>query len=159
MTSRTKEEELQQTISAYIQGHGNQISTATMFDASVINRSGLRCQMTYLGLALCGEAGEVGNALKKLLRKHGCIEPGHLSQDEIDNLVLELGDILWYVSAIAQRLGYTTQQVMQINDIKLTLRNAAGIEPGNDKTSKHLLPPLSDDFKFMEAHHDEGSRR
>jgi len=53
--------------------------------------------LTYSVLALCGESGELANKLKKHLR----------AGTEPDQMVLadELGDVLWYVSAVAKELG------------------------------------------------------
>lgn len=73
--------------------------------------------LVYSSLALCGEAGELANKLKKHLR----------AGTDPDNAVLmdELGDVLWYVSSTARELGYTLEQVAQFNIEKLAARKAA----------------------------------
>lgn len=73
--------------------------------------------LTYTVLALCGEAGELANKLKKLLRIGK--EP-----NKEDNAVLmdELSDVLWYVASTATELGYTLEQVTTFNIAKLTER-------------------------------------
>lgn len=73
--------------------------------------------LTYAVLALCGETGELANKLKKHLR----------AGTEVDRDVLEdeLGDVLWYVSAVAQELGYDLETVAYDNLYKLAARNAA----------------------------------
>lgn len=71
-------------------------------------------RLTYSCLALCGEAGELANKLKKHLRVG----------TEPDSFVLadELGDVLWYVSAVARDLGLTLETVAQMNLDKLKQR-------------------------------------
>lgn len=65
-------------------------------------------------LGLCGEAGEV----VELYKKH--IAHGH----ELDELHLtkELGDVLWYISAIATGLGLDLDVIAQFNINKLKAR-------------------------------------
>lgn len=73
--------------------------------------------LTYSVLALCGEAGELANKLKKALRAD--VKP--------DPLVLadELGDVLWYVAAVAHDLGMSLDEVAEMNLEKLRGRLAA----------------------------------
>lgn len=70
--------------------------------------------LTYTVLALCGEAGELANKLKKHLR----------AGTEPDNAVLmdELSDCLWYIAATAKELGYTLDEVGIFNIEKLRKR-------------------------------------
>jgi NTP pyrophosphatase (non-canonical NTP hydrolase) len=72
--------------------------------------------LTYTVLALCGEAGELANKLKKHLR----------AGTPPDNAVLmdELGDVLWYVAATARELGFSMEAVARYNIEKLALRHA-----------------------------------
>ena len=72
--------------------------------------------LVYCVLALCGEAGELANKLKKSMRAGA----------ERDNAVLmdELGDVLWYTQETAGRLGYTLEEVAQFNLDKLAQRRA-----------------------------------
>lgn len=73
--------------------------------------------LIYTVLALCGEAGELANKLKKVLRRGD--EP-----DYVDKAVLmdELSDVLWYVASTATELGYTLEQVAAFNIAKLEER-------------------------------------
>jgi len=73
--------------------------------------------LTYAVLALCGEAGELANKLKKHLRA-GTPPNCEILQDE-------LGDVLWYVAAVAQELGTDLNQVAFFNLEKLAARKAA----------------------------------
>jgi len=73
--------------------------------------------LTYAILALCGEAGELANKLKKHLRAGTPVDA--------DVLADELGDVLWYVSAVAKELGRTLDSVADQNLRKLAARKAA----------------------------------
>jgi NTP pyrophosphatase (non-canonical NTP hydrolase) len=56
----------------------------------------------YLALGLAGEAGEFTDKVKKVLRDHD----KKLSEDNIPDLVKELGDVLWYHACICYELEY-----------------------------------------------------
>lgn len=72
----------------------------------------------YPALGLCGEAGEVAEKIKKMLRDDG----GELSEDRRMALRGELGDVLWYISALARDLGFTLAEVAECNIQKLAKR-------------------------------------
>lgn len=74
-------------------------------------------------LGLAGEAGEVAEKVKKLHRNHG----GKMSEEDRQELLKELGDVLWYLSAIARYLEEPLSQVAQTNLDKLMDRKARGV--------------------------------
>ena len=74
--------------------------------------------MSYPTLGLCGEAGEIANKVKKIYRDH----EGVLTDEYKQILFDELGDCLWYVSAIASELGVTLGEVAMNNVDKLADR-------------------------------------
>ncbi len=74
------------------------------------------------GLGIAGEAGEVADEIKKHLY-HG---------KPLDRAAMcaELGDVLWYVAFLANRLGYTLSEVAEMNDKKLQDRYPHGFVRG-----------------------------
>jgi len=85
----------------------------------------------YPALGLNGEAGEVAEKIKKLIRD-GAIEE---LQDEsfrennpnicatvIDMVTKEMGDVLWYLAALASDLGVDLADVAAENIAKLSSR-------------------------------------
>ena len=74
-------------------------------------------EAAYLGLCLAGEAGEVAEKLKKAYRDHG----GAIT---IDDMVKELGDVLYYLTRYAHLLGNDLESVARRNVEKLKDRAA-----------------------------------
>lgn len=70
-------------------------------------------ELTYLALGLNGEAGEVADKIKKYLRD------GKL---DIGGIIYELGDVAWYLARLSEALGYTFEDVLEINYNKLQAR-------------------------------------
>lgn len=72
-------------------------------------------------LGLAGESGEVCD----LIKKH--IYQGHnvLHKDEILN---EVGDVLWYINLLLHTTGLTFEQTMEYNINKLQKRYPNGFE-------------------------------
>jgi NTP pyrophosphatase (non-canonical NTP hydrolase) len=82
---------------------------------------------TYPTLGLCGEAGEVADKVKKVLRDHG----GVFDEAALAGLRLELGDVLWYVAQLATELGFTLEDIAQTNLDKLASRAARNVIAGS----------------------------
>ena len=72
----------------------------------------------YPTLGLTGEAGEVANKVKKVMRDSG----GHVSAEVRAQLSQELGDVLWYVSGVANELGLNLDEIADANIEKLASR-------------------------------------
>lgn len=76
----------------------------------------------YPTLGLAGEAGEVAEKIKKVIRDDG----GVISDEKKVEMVKELGDVLWYVAQIASELGLKLDEVAEKNIEKLDSRMARG---------------------------------
>jgi len=77
---------------------------------------------TYPVLGLCGEAGEVAEKVKKVIRdKNGIYDP-----EDVDNIKKELGDVLWYVANIAWDFNIPLEKVAEMNIEKLQSRKDRG---------------------------------
>ena len=76
----------------------------------------------YPTLGLTGEAGEVADKVKKVIRDSG----GVFDVDTREAIKLELGDVLWYVAQLASELGYELNEVADANLQKLSSRAARG---------------------------------
>ncbi|MEJ7622490.1 MAG: nucleoside triphosphate pyrophosphohydrolase family protein [Pyrinomonadaceae bacterium] len=75
--------------------------------------------LEYPTLGLAGEAGEVANIVKKIQRDHG----GVINDDTRLKMQDELGDVLWYISACADELGLTLDEIAGFNVNKLAKRH------------------------------------
>ncbi|OHA47107.1 MAG: hypothetical protein A3A80_01655 [Candidatus Terrybacteria bacterium RIFCSPLOWO2_01_FULL_44_24] len=76
----------------------------------------------YPVLGLTGEAGEVAEKVKKVIRNDG----GKMSEDKKIEIAKELGDVLWYLAQIATELGLKLEDVARMNIDKLKSRKERG---------------------------------
>ena len=83
-----------------------------------------KSSITYPTLGLVGEAGEIAEKVKKWIR-------GDKPALDAHGLLLEVSDVLWYVTALADDLGYTLQDVIDANVEKLTSRKERGVVKGS----------------------------
>lgn len=81
----------------------------------------------YPTLGLAGEAGEVAEKIKKILRDKG----GALDEAAKTELAKELGDVLWYTANLATELGLTLEQIASGNIEKLASRKDRGVISGS----------------------------
>lgn len=73
----------------------------------------------YPALKLNGEAGEIAEKLGKILRDKN----GIMNDEDKQGLLLELGDVLWYIAALATDLGFNLEDVAMANEKKVAYRN------------------------------------
>lgn len=79
-------------------------------------------KVIYPALGITGEAGEVSDKIKKLIRDKG-YKGGWIESDkDREDIALELGDVLWYVATLAHDIGFTLEQVAMLNYFKLQKR-------------------------------------
>lgn len=83
--------------------------------------------LLYPGLGLCGEAGEVAEKLKKMVRDDG----GVLTAERREALAKELGDVLWYVAQLATEAGLDLDEVASANLAKLRSRQERNVLQGS----------------------------
>lgn len=74
--------------------------------------------LANFALGLSGEAGEVGDHVKKYLF--------HGHEMDREDLLKELGDVLWYVAGLATALNFELEDVANANIKKLQKRYPRG---------------------------------
>jgi len=81
----------------------------------------------YLTLGLASEAGEVAGKIKKIIRG-----------DTIDpmSLVLEMSDVLWYLTRLCDNVGISLEDLADVNFSKLNSRKEAGTIQGEGASRK-----------------------
>ena len=84
-------------------------------------------KIMYPALGLAGEAGEVANKVKKLVRDGLDNAP----PDWKEQIASEIGDVLWYCAALASDLNLTLGQIAGQNQQKLSRRKQAGTLGGS----------------------------
>lgn len=77
----------------------------------------------YPALGLAGEAGEVVEKVKKLIRN----DSGIITDRFRKEVKSELGDCMWYISILADCFGITLQEVADANIEKIFDRHARGV--------------------------------
>lgn len=95
---------------------------------------------SYMFLNLVGEVGEFASKVAKAIRK-GNAEISHSKLSRIgdtdmlakqeDELKKEAGDILWQLSGLCTVMGWSLEDVAQMNLDKLAARKAVGTIDGN----------------------------
>ena len=70
--------------------------------------------LNYMALGLAGEAGEVANKVKKVMRDG--------TEVPLADIMSELGDVLWYVAGMATVLGISLEDIAYANLAKLNDR-------------------------------------
>ena len=80
----------------------------------------------YPAMGLAGEAGEVLEKVKKLFRD----KPERNEEWRI-GMAKEIGDVLWYVTILANEFGISLEEVARLNIEKLASREARGTLHGD----------------------------
>lgn len=81
----------------------------------------------YPTLGIAGEAGEIAEKVKKILRDDG----GHITDAHRADLTKELGDVLWYVAQLCTELQVSLEDVATANLEKLFSRLQRGVLSGS----------------------------
>lgn len=80
-------------------------------------------KIIYPSLGLGGEAGEVLDKVKKVLRDNNS---DFSDADRRHAIAEELGDCCWYLAVLAHDLGYTLEEIAELNYEKLQSRKERG---------------------------------
>ena len=83
--------------------------------------------LSYPALGVGGEAGEVCDCVKKIMRDDG----EKVTPEKREQLKKELGDVMWYVAAVASELGLKLRDVAETNIEKLRDRRERGVLGGS----------------------------
>ncbi len=75
-------------------------------------------RLMYVCMGIAGEAGEVIEKMKKIVRNDG----GFVSVDKRYELNKEIGDVFWYLSELARLLDISLNDVARTNIKKLSDR-------------------------------------
>ena len=81
----------------------------------------------YPTLGLTGEAGEVANKVKKIIRDDG----NKINESLVQEISAEIGDCLWYISVLADDIGIKLSDIANANLVKLANRKEKGTIHGS----------------------------
>ncbi|CAI8881214.1 hypothetical protein EMIT079MI2_300036 [Bacillus sp. IT-79MI2] len=93
-------------------------------------------RVSNAALGITGEAGEVADIVNKAIYHGHGFNPSHCPGEEDGNthkLALELGDIMYYVAVMASEIGYTLQDIAEMNIAKLAKRYPNGFSAEDSK--------------------------
>lgn len=78
-------------------------------------------------LGIGGEAGEITEKIKKIYWHKDGVE----TAEDREELIKELGDLLWYTNTLSVYLGVTLEEVARRNIVKLQSRQGRGVLKGS----------------------------
>ena len=84
-------------------------------------------KVIYPALGMAGEAGEVADKVKKIIRDNN----SKISNEKALELAKEVGDVLWYCATMANDLGFDLETIAKMNYQKLHSRQQRGVISGN----------------------------
>lgn len=84
-------------------------------------------KIVYPVLGLTGEAGEVSDKIKKVLRDNN----GEFSEEKRIEIAKEIGDVAWYMATLSNDLGYTLEEIFNMNIQKLQSRKERNVLNGS----------------------------
>jgi len=85
----------------------------------------------YCSLGAAGEAGEIANTVKKIIRDDDKL----LTLEATDAIIKEIGDCLWYLAMIAKEINISLDYIADANLKKLHSRKERNVlhGSGNDR--------------------------
>ncbi|MEG1611925.1 MAG: nucleoside triphosphate pyrophosphohydrolase family protein [Alistipes sp.] len=84
-------------------------------------------RIIYPTLGLTGEAGEVADKVKKVIRDN----EQQFTDERKAEIAKEIGDVLWYCATLSRDLGFSLESVAQMNVDKLRSRRERNILKGS----------------------------
>ena len=87
-----------------------------------LDREGANIERLYTGATgIACEGGEILEIVKKMV-----YQGKPWNDDNRKHIIIELGDVMWYVAQVTQALGVTMEEVLDTNITKLGKRYPAG---------------------------------
>jgi NTP pyrophosphatase (non-canonical NTP hydrolase) len=117
------DERLQRNSESYTLNQYQQDSAKT----AVYPGRGTDAGLQYVALGLCGEAGEVAEKVKKIMRDDG----GVMSEEKRQAIAKELSDVAWYLAELSTQIGFDLGEIAVINVRKLHDRQGRGVLKGS----------------------------
>jgi NTP pyrophosphatase (non-canonical NTP hydrolase) len=93
------------------------IETLNQYQVEALRTIG-SSDLPILALGVAGEAGEIADIVKK--------ELGHGHPRDNERMAKEIGDVLWYLAALAEEYGYSLSTIATMNIAKLKARYPQG---------------------------------
>jgi NTP pyrophosphatase (non-canonical NTP hydrolase) len=84
-------------------------------------------ELFHLLLGLCGEAGEIAEKMKKIVRDKNSDFAGM----DVEDFKKELGDVLWHLSVLGSYFDISLEDIAQTNIDKLASRMERGVLSGS----------------------------
>ncbi|HRN96922.1 MAG TPA: nucleoside triphosphate pyrophosphohydrolase family protein [Candidatus Saccharibacteria bacterium] len=84
-------------------------------------------EMFHLVLGLVGEAGEIAEKVKKIIRDHG----SDFDKLDKEDLKKELGDVMWYIAVLSDYFDISLDAIGTKNIEKLASRQSRGTLSGS----------------------------
>lgn len=81
---------------------------------------------TIWAMGVAGEAGEVVEKWKKMV----AYDNGKITPEFVADMKKELGDVVWYIAVLANSLGLSFEEIMQLNVKKLQSRKKRNVIKG-----------------------------
>lgn len=78
-------------------------------------------------LGIAGEASEVAEKWKKIV----AYREGVITEQDIEGLSKEIGDVLWYLTVFADHLGLRMDDIARLNNERLASRKERGVIKGD----------------------------
>lgn len=91
---------------------------------------GTLMEPTIWAMGIAGEASEVLEKWKKVV----AYKEGKMTDEDLQLFKKELGDVVWYIALMADYLGLTLEEVMQLNVNKLKDRQKRDVIKGAGDT-------------------------